>query len=77
MLSPTYALSASWLLEVASAGILLFIVEMFVVFPLIAESIVTILSRTAFLLGAIHVTPSQVVGSYASLLTAPAVAAAT
>ena len=46
-------------------------------FPLIAESIVTILSRTAFFDGAIHVTPSQVVASYAASLTAPAVAALT
>jgi hypothetical protein len=76
MLSPTYALSASWFEVEASDGIFPFIVDISLVFPLIAESIVTILSRTAFLLGAIHVTPSQVVASYAVSLTAPAVALA-
>lgn len=77
MLSPTKSLSASWFVAEASDGILLFIVFMFVVFPLISVSIVTILSRTAFLLGAIQFTPSQVLALYASLLTAHCVAAVT
>jgi hypothetical protein len=77
MLSPTYALSASWLLVEAALGIFPLIVEMSVAFQLILESIVTILSRTAFLLGAIQFTPSQVLASYASLLTAHCVAAVT
>lgn len=70
MLSPTYALSASWLLVEAALGIFHSIV-------LILESIVTILSLTAFFDGAIHVTPSQVVALYAASETAPAVAALT
>lgn len=73
----TYCLSASWLLVVASVGIFPFIVDMSLVFVPIAESIDTILSRTAFFDGAIPVTPSQVLASYAALLTAPAVAALT
>lgn len=76
MLSPTKSLSASWFVAEASDGILLFIVFMFVVFPLIAVSIVDILSYTAFFDGAIHVTPSQL-DQYAVSLTAPAVAALT
>lgn len=70
MLSPTYALSASWLLVEAALGIFHSIV-------LILESIVTILSLTAFFDGAIHSTPSHVDALYASFETAPAVAALT
>lgn len=75
MLSPTKSLSASWFVAEASDGILLFIVFMFVVFPLIAVSIVDILSYTAFFDGAIHVTPPQL-DQYAVSLTAHAVAEA-
>ena len=77
MLSPTYALSASWLLVEAALGIFPFIVDISLVFVLMLLSIETILSLTAFFDGAIHVTPSQVVGSYDASLTAPDVAAAT
>lgn len=62
-------MSASWFDAEASDGILLFI-------PLIAVSIVDILSYTAFFDGAIHVTPSQL-DQYAVSLTAPLVAALT
>lgn len=77
MLSLTYFLSASWFVVEASLGIFQFMVAISDAFVLILLSIETILSLTAFFDGAIHVTPSQVVASYAVFETAPAVAALT